>query len=555
MIATGDWQPVTDMVRLTDIPFSRIPHQSQLFLSYLEASPAALRFYQSAPSVEGIADARARIGNMPFPRREIASILRRQNEKFGSGALTLKRIGELERPDCVAILTGQQVGLFTGPLYTVYKALTAVRMADDLNQQGISAVPVFWMDTEDHDLPEVTRRALLYPDSSLRSIDYREALFDEMPAFSVGSIPFPDKILLAVQHYLAHLPDGAAKADIATHLESACRPGVTFAESFGELLARLLPDWGLILFDPRDPDAKRLVSSVFQKALSEEAVFRNALLRRNHELESSGFHAQVNVLGNSTVLFYLDQGERRAIERRGSGFGLKNTDHTFGLDELRQEAGRTPEKFSPNVLLRPVVQDHLFPTIAYVGGSSELAYFAQAGVLYELYGRPMPVAWPRNSFTLLEPEVAAEMDRLRIEFPDCFQGRHLLAEWATRHSRSRAASEIDELGGHIDRVLMGVRPELEAVEATLADALETARRKIQHNVQRLRSRAIRFEVTGDSAISTAVDFVLNNCYPNQNLQERELGIYHFLARRGVSVLDDLRSVMNPGHFVHGVIRL
>ena len=544
------------MVRLTDIPFSRIPHQSQLFLRYLEASPAALRFYQSAPSVEGIADARARIGNMPFPRREIASILRRQNEKFGSGALTLKRIGELERPDCVAILTGQQVGLFTGPLYTVYKALTAVRMADDLNQQGISAVPVFWMDTEDHDLPEVTRRALLYPDSSLRSIDYREALFDEMPAFSVGSIPFPDKILLAVQHYLAHLPDGAAKADIATHLESACRPGVTFAESFGELLARLLPDCGLILFDPRDPDAKRLVSSVFQKALSEEAVFRNALLRRNHELESSGFHAQVNVLGNSTVLFYLDQGERRAIERRGSGFGLKNTDHTFGLDELRQEAGRTPEKFSPNVLLRPVVQDTLFPTACYVSGPSELAYLGQLRGVYEHFGVPMPLVYPRLMATILDSAATRFLSRYDVRF-ETLQAQD--EAWLNRLLEAQLPPQVEgallAAGRAIGEHMLAVVGAVPAIDPTLEGAARSTLGKMEHELRALHTKVIHAAKKRDETLRRQFNRARAQAFPGGHLQEREIGFVYFLNRHGAALVDALARdlPLEPGH--HWILTL
>jgi uncharacterized protein YllA (UPF0747 family) len=264
----------------------------------------------------------------------------------------------------------------------------------------------------------------------------------------------------------------------------------------------------------------------------------------------------VSVSENSTVLFFIENGERRALEQRESGFGLKNINRTFGLDELLGYAGEAPEKFSPNVLLRPLVQDHLFPTAAYVGGSAELAYFAQIEVLYEIYDLPMPVLWPRDSFTLIEPEIGAEMDRMGIEFPDCFRGKHHLDQKAVQVSGySQAAANLDSMQEQLDRVLTEIKPELQAVEPPLAQALETARRKIMHNILHLRSQVTRWEGTRHSSISDRVNLVLAHCYPNSNLQERELGIYHFLARCGSSLLNDIRSLMETGNFEHHVIRL
>lgn len=147
---------------IQDIPFRHIPHQSALFLRYLEFSPDALRFYQHAPTLESLE--RLAAGGFPgltFPRNEIASILRRQNEQFGADAAVMQQIDELEKQDSVAIVTGQQVGLFTGPIYTIYKALTAVKIARELCQRGIRAVPIFWMETEDHDFQEATCRTIL----------------------------------------------------------------------------------------------------------------------------------------------------------------------------------------------------------------------------------------------------------------------------------------------------------------------------------------------------------------------------------------------------------
>jgi bacillithiol biosynthesis cysteine-adding enzyme BshC len=541
------------MASIQDIPFRGIPRQSALFLSYLDLSPAALRFYQRSPTIQDLEKAAADLHKLEFPRTEMASILRRQNESFGCSRKTLDQINELEYADCVAIVTGQQVGLFTGPLYTIYKALTAIRLAEELRKRGMRAVPVFWMETEDHDLAEVTQRCVLDANSSLQHIDFRNILFDTPPTGSVGSIRFSETIFQAVQEFLGKLPDGPGKAAVSLLLASTYKPGATFAQSFAELLSRILPESGLILFDPHDPEAKQLAAPVFQTALQKEEVIRSGLLGRNQDLETSGFHAQVSILENSTVLFSLENGQRRALEKRDSLFGMKNTDRTFCLDELLQLAVQRPEQFSPNVLLRPLIQDHLFPTAAYVGGSAEIAYFAQIEVLYRLYGRPMPVIWPRDSITLVEPEIGAAMDRLGIDLQDCFHGKQFLMEKG-RSGPSQASTILEKLGIKLDQALTEMKSDFQAVEAPLAQALETARRKMQHNIQHLKLQVPRAEGSRNSPISDTIDFVLNNCYPNHTLQERELGIQYFLARRGPSLLNEVRSAMDVGSFAHRVIR-
>jgi bacillithiol biosynthesis cysteine-adding enzyme BshC len=389
-------------------------------------------------------------------------------------------------------------------------------------------------------------------------MDYRQALFKEtgMPQGSVGSLSFPESIREVVRDFLSRLPDSSWKPEIQHQLESSYKPGATFAQSFAQLLLQILRGSGLILFDPQDPEAKRLTSHVIQKSLRQSHRVRAALLERNQELASAGFHSQVSVLENSTVLFFFEDGVRCALEQTNSGFALKNCTRFFSSDELLTCAENTPEKFSPNVLLRPLIQDHLFPTIAYVGGSAEIAYFAQIEVLYRLFGRPMPVIWPRDSFTLIEPQIGAEMDRLRIDLQDCFQGKSALTEKALRASGfSDAAINIEQLHKHLEQGLTDIHPQMQAVDPTLAQALETAKRKVLHNVQHLKSQVIRLEAAQNSLISNTVDLLMNNCYPQGALQERALSLQHFEVRYGPSVLDQIRSSMGTGCFSHHVLRL
>ncbi len=544
---------------IKDIPYSQIPSQSALFLQYLEHNPKALRFFRHAPSFEILcSDLRDRILRGDFPRSEVISILRRQNESYGCASKTLDRIRELENPDCVAIVTGQQVGLFTGPLYTIYKALTAIHLADTLRNREIPAVAVFWMETEDHDLEEVTHTTVLDSDDSVRIMNYRDILFTDVSpsARPVGSMPFPDSIGNVVRDFAGHLPRSKWKPEIAALLERTCHSGATFVQSFARLLTDILKDSGLILFDPADSDTKPLVSHIFRWALDNSDAIRTSLVDRDRELESAGFHSQVHVSEKSTVLFHIENQERQALERHPQGFALKNTNRILSLQKLQDRLAGNPETFSPNVLLRPIIQDTLFPTLAYVGGPAEVAYYAQIEVLYSLLKKPIPVIWPRESFTLMEPSVRNSMLRLGIEVGDCFEGIQALKEKALHHSGSgTSGARIEALIRKVDKILAGIGPAVKDLDPSLPHGLDTARSKILHNLRRLKSRVDAIEGNADSSVLKAAGLLMNHCLPNRNLQERELNIFHFLSSRGPAVLDAIRSGIRTSGFFHHVLQL
>ncbi|HSW40470.1 MAG TPA: bacillithiol biosynthesis cysteine-adding enzyme BshC [Acidobacteriota bacterium] len=404
----------------TDIPFSGIPDQSRLFLSYLDLSPDALRFFNVPPSMDSLtAFARSGISGLRFPRKEIASILRRQNEEFGGDDMTFAAIDELEKPDSAAVLTGQQTGIFSGPAYTIYKALTAVNLAGELKKNGIRAVPVFWMETEDHDLQEAVRRAVPDISPAAETLDYGKILFHDEEPFRkpVGSLRFRETIQTVIDDYFGRLPESKWKAALRSQVASVCKPGVTLAASFARLMHQLLRGTGMIFFDPADPASKQPAAGVFRTALNDARALYEALARRGRELEAAGFHVQAQTRRKSALLFIIFEGTRHPIVRSGAGFRIKPDGGFYSMNELFDRA----EMLSPNVLLRPIVQDHLFPTVAYVGGAAEIAYFAQAETLYRHFTRPMPVIWPRNSFTLIDQQTAAEMERLGLEATDCLR--------------------------------------------------------------------------------------------------------------------------------------
>jgi len=547
------------MPETREIPYRDMPGLSALFLDYLDLLPGALRFYQKPPTIAGIEQlARGDLRQIARARSGLAAILERQNSALGAGNPTFERIRELANADCVAVVTGQQVGLFAGPLYTIYKALAAIRLADELRSRGIGAVPVFWMECEDHDLAEVTHVTAIAADSAIRRLDFREFLYGDIreSARSVGTLTLPQSIQKVTEEYAALLPDGKYKESIRSALESAYQPGTGFADAFGRFMTHLFQERGLIFFNPADLEAKRLAAPVFQKAIHRTDAIHRLIAGRNQELATAGYHSQVNFSDNSTVLFLLEGNERRAVIRDGAGFTLKNSDHSYSAADLLRLTEEAPERFSPNVLLRPLIQDRLFPTVAYVGGPAEIAYFSQIEVLYRLFEMPMPVIWPRASFTLLEPEIHRTLVESGIEVADCLRGRQVVTEKMNeRVSRSGISAGVKSLGEQLDRTLAGIRPELVFAEASLGAALDTAKRKMLHNVEALHAKLVQFEARQNGGSGQKVDFILNHCAPNKSLQEREFGAPVFLSRHGRPLLDAIYSEIKVESFMHRAIVL
>jgi bacillithiol biosynthesis cysteine-adding enzyme BshC len=544
----------------TTVPFRKIPHQTELFLSYVEREPAALAFYAHPPDIEELRRvARSEIRTAVTPRRELARILRRQNESFGNHAAALAHIDVIERDDAVVVATGQQVGLFGGPLYTVYKAFAAIRLAAELRASGIPAAPVFWMDTEDHDLAEVSRHSRIRPDGAPEPADARPILFPDAHdggARPVGDVRFPDAIQRVVAELFTTLPAARTAAETRDRVEAAYRAGATFTGAFARLLAGLLGPAGLVLFDPHDAETKPLLAPVFRTAIERADEVYASLAARREALTAAGFHAQVHVPEGSTVLFLSADGERRALTRDEGGFSLKGSPRRWSTAELVALAGSAPERFSPNVLLRPIVQDSLFPTAAYVAGPAEVAYFAQVHALYPIFGRPMPVIWPRASFTLIDADAWAEMESSGLEFEDCLAGKHHLVErLIAAGGRSSATAGVKELGTFIESELDELRPAMVAAEASLGAALDTARRKMLHQVGALETKLVHLETRQDRTVVDHAESLLNRCYPNKGLQERQLGIVPVLALRGPEVLERVARAVRIGPFAHELLRL
>jgi bacillithiol biosynthesis cysteine-adding enzyme BshC len=517
-----------------------------LFLAYLHEFSRVRNFYARTPvRPSWFAEEAGAIRYERDRRMRVAAILERQNRAFGSGEKSFANLERLRAGACTTV-TGQQVGLFGGPLFAILKALTAVRMADEATRMGADCVPVFWLATEDHDLAEVNHVVLPAGEASLTRVETPTTAAP--PDTPVGRIRFGPEIEPVVAQAASLL--GGEMAEL---LRGAYAPGTSFGEAFGRVFARLFRDWGVILLDAADGELHALAAPLYQDVIRQAADLHARIAARGKELRDTGFHEQVKVMPSSTLLFGLQKGARTPVRREDGTFVL-------GAEKLSESAllGRissAPEQFSPNVLLRPVVQDYLLPTLAYVGGPAEVAYFAQAAVVYEtLLGRVTPIL-PRLTLTLVEPQVKRLLERYELSVVDTFQGpEQLRALLAERSLPADLQKNFDSAAVCLDEALRAITASLERLDRTLVDAAGHAGAKMRYQLDHLRTRAANAELRRSQTLERHAAQLSSALYPDRNLQERIIAGIYFLARHP-DLLDSLYRTASFACLDHQVVFL
>jgi bacillithiol biosynthesis cysteine-adding enzyme BshC len=506
------------------IRHDQLPGASRLFADLLYHYDRVSHLYHHAPYDPDSYLAAAKEIVYPADRRAaIVAALRQSNPNNPS-------IDKLANPNTVAVVTGQQVGLFGGPLYTIFKALAAVKLAKILSDRGTCAVPVFWFATEDHDLAEINVSWAFNAAGQPESYTTKSVNPTNGP---VGNIPLRDIPLDAVRQTLIGMP----YADEAIALaESAYKDGATFATSFRAFVETLLKPYNMIYLDPLDPAIRQIAAPFLSRALSLSKDLVAQVQKRTQELEAAGYHGQVHLESNASLLFTLENGKRVALKRTGETFN----DRT--LADLQSK----PELLSPNAILRPVMQDFLLPTVAYLGGPAELAYFAQSEPLYQtLLGR-MPVVSHRASFTLYSHRVAKIAKRYQLALKDIAvpdvtlrerMARQLVPENVTGQfasSRATIEAELKKLSASVK----GFDPGLDKV-------FEKSSAKVLYQIGKMEQKTAREAMRRDARATADAEYLHNAIYPHRHLQERMYGILPFLATYGMDLVERIYECVEP----------
>ena len=532
------------------LAFRELPHTTKLFSTFIDDFSRISRYYAHPPTESGVLAAAREVRLAPEIRRAVVEVLREQNQRFGGGsAIDAATASNLDRlaAGAVAIVTGQQVGLFSGPAYSIYKAVSVLRWAEAITRRGVEAVPIFWLATEDHDLAEVN-----HSDWNTRAglAHYELPVREEDDGKRVGEVALGDGVKSLMEKAAESL-EGSFAEEVAGALRESYTPRDNYGSAFGKLMARLLAGRGVILIDPLDARLHRLAASVYRGALDRVDSLCDALLARSKELERSGYHAQVKVTRETTLLFYNVDGRRQPLRRHNGNLSAGKS--SFTPDELRSAIEESPEAFTANVLLRPVIQDTILPTAAYIGGPAEIAYMAQAQVAYKaLLGR-MPAMLPRAGFTLVGPGVARLLKKYGLDVRDVLHGRQHLRAKMEQKSLSRALVrrfETDEKA--LKKVMNFYRKKLEKLDHTLLGALDSTERKILYQFTKLKGKAGRAETFRTGVLGMHERLLLDALYPHHDLQERRLCALPFIAANGPQFFDELARAADlacPQHHV------
>lgn len=534
-------------------PITILPHVSRLFRDYadLRTAPAdapVRQFYAGNPF-----DNRWKQGTTPSlqpDRAALVKALTAQNRVFGAGEATFVNLEKLQAGARV-VVTGQQVGLFGGPLLTLLKAATAIRKAQVASEAGVPHVPVFWMATEDHDLDEVNQASLLGKSGV-------EKLKSSFPGHR--SQPVGDLVLgVGIEPVLAQVEELLAYAPITELLRACYTPADTLASAFGKFLSGIFKNHGLIVLDAGNRDFHEMGAPVLRYAIDHADELHAALLDRTSELEAAGYAAQVLVTDESTLLFLIDDGGNRLPLRRPDTNGVRGwqaAGRVYTDGELLAILDAEPERLSPNALLRPVFQDSILPTSAYVGGPAEIAYFAQCQPLYEkILGVVTPVL-PRLSATLVPPAICAVMDQHELTLHDAMvSADELVQRLAARAMPIEGKRRIAAAGNALDAELNDVQRWMETMDANLGRSAGVAANKMRYQMNRLRRLAANFQLEKETHLRKHADAITRMLYPDHHVQERLLNGIQLLAASTVdlaAMLVEHAEQDCPGHRVFDI---
>ncbi|HEY2150019.1 MAG TPA: bacillithiol biosynthesis cysteine-adding enzyme BshC [Vicinamibacterales bacterium] len=515
----------------------RFPWIRRLAADYAYAFPSVAPFFSGNPADQAAwADAIARTQAHRRRRDDIAAVLARQQEHRGAPVKAREAARLLADPRTVAVVTGQQAGLFGGPFFTLLKALTALKLADQVaRDHGVPAVAIFWIDAEDHDWEEV-RSCTVFDDQ----LEPQRVSLPARPGVEpapVATVRLDESIVDVLAAVEQLLPKTDFRASVMDGLRQAYAPGRGMAEAFGRWMESVLGDRGLIVYDSSDPAAKPLVAEVFARELSMPGQTAKLAALAGSDLTARGYHAQVNAQDDSLALFHLDS-SRRAIRQQDGRFVVG--EQPFETAALVAQATEQPASFSPNVLLRPIVQDTIFPTICYVAGPNELAYLGQLRGVYQHFDVPMPLFYPRSTATLLDSAALRFLTRYKLPIESLqAQDEAALNDLLQAQIPQVVEDSFTAAAQGIQAQMTRVIDAMPALDPTLEGAARSTLDRMQRDLQTLHGKMIQAAKRRDETLRRQFIHARALAFPGGHAQERTIGFLSFLNEYGPALVERL----------------
>lgn len=479
-------------------------------------------------------------------------MLRRLHARLGGSAATLDNLDRLANSNTFVVIGGQQPGLLTGPLYTIYKAISIIKLAHDLqNQFPYDFVPLFWNASDDHDWAEVNHINICGDTGELRRIEY--PLDGRFEGWPVGEIPL-DHGALSVLDMLAGVLRGRGFADeVCGLLLETAEVSPTFGEWFSRLMLMLFRDHGLIIVDPGLPELKRLAIPLFEQAIEAPLAASQLANETGDALEARGYRRQLHKDPGLCSFFLRVNGRREAV-RYGRGM-FRAGRRAYSKAELKALLHDSPELFSPNALLRPVMSEFLFPTAAFVGGAGEISYFAQTRRIYHYFDVPMPVPYLRLGCTLIEPSIAKVLAKYQVSALALRDPDRALTDFVRARAEIASPAVWQQLREEVYRPFRGLKEPVRVLDPTLETSLEGTLNYMLFRMGKFEKKLVRHLKRAEQMTATQLRRAALALFPGSGLQERTLNSVEFVSRYGLQLIDELVQAVPESYGKHFMVEL
>lgn len=541
---------------IMQINFSDIPKNENLFLDYLYEFENVSEFYKyNFREKENYSEVfNSIIRSRSNKNFNLSEIVKHQYSTFPKASeRTLNNINKLGETRTLTVVTGQQLGLFGGPLYTFYKIITTIKLANQLKErfEEFNFVPVFWLEGDDHDFNEIRWLKLINNQNELKELTYGEEIPEEEAKQSVGNL----KLTADINRMLNEIKNTLRETEFTPHLLNKLSEiyieEKTIKQSFKEFIFWAFDEFGLIILDPQDLEIKKLLSPVFTREIENFREHTRKLVLTSAKLEEI-YHAQVKI--KPVNLFYSTDDGRYSIEPVEDSFRLRRKRKQFSKEELIDAINTEPNRFSPNVLLRPICQDYLLPTACYVAGPSEIAYFAQVMPLYEYFEIEPPIIYPRASATIIEKSIHSNMDKFNLELKDIFiKAEKLKDQIVATVSENNIDVTFEEALKQINLTFDDLKTQLFSIDKTISDSSERYREKMISSINELKNKAVQAQMKKHEVSLKQIDKISDALYPNENLQERELNYIYFANKYGESFIKKIYDELLINTYEHQII--
>ena len=530
-----------------DIPYSKLPGYNQLFIDYINDYNAVSQFYEynynDINSFRQSIEERHQI--YKIDRNKITNILTDQNKSFNSSVKAFENISKLKSDNTFAIVTGQQIGLLTGNYYTIIKAINAIQLSDFLSEKlpEYNFVPVFWLECDDHDFLEINNINIFDKNNNIVNLKYFEkGIEKEKYNQPVGTIIADETIELLINDIFNNLLPTEFSDELSEYSKRIYKNGLDLKTSFGRFLNFVLKDSGLILLDPTDKEIKKMLLPVFEKELNTFPQSCELMIDISDKLE---LRYEPQIKPKPVNLFYLYENGRYLIEpTSGNSFSLKNTRQKFDKEYIMDNLYSHPENFSPNVALRPVCEDYILPTAAYIGGPSEVSYFAQLKHLYRFFNNKMPVIFPRTSVTVIENRIQNFLLKYDISFEQLFD-EHLATNKIMKSLNTVDVEDIfSAFAGSFNGLVYETGNSIRNIDKNIEILFRNKSAKFIESLDNVKKKLSDTQIAQNENTIKKLKSIISNVYPDNYFQERYINIVYFINKYGNNIINTLNKNIN-----------